>query len=174
MWTSLLAAVGLLGSGIQAGALLMVLYGVCPSFRQMPVPEWMRLHVSLDRSIEQYMPAINLSTGGATLVLLFFAQQPEVRLLRALALVCNVALALMSELVNVRINKSIARRVAAFAAPVLVGGPSGPGMSAEIGDSEHGRLVAARERWIHWHQWRTLDIVLGFGLSIAAVLIAGH
>jgi hypothetical protein len=174
MWSSLLAATGLLGSGIQAGALLMVLYGVCPTFREVLVPEWMRLHVSLDRSIERYMPAINISTGGATLVLLFFAQAPEVRVLRALALVCNVALALMSELVNVRINKSIARKVAVLAGGVLSGGPDDPTFLTETGDWERDRMVAVRERWIRWHQWRTLDIVLGFGLSVAAVLVAGR
>jgi hypothetical protein len=166
MWTTLLAAVGVLGTGIQAGALLMVLYGVCPTFRQIPVPAWMRLHVSLDRSIERYMPALNLTTGGTTLILLFLSQEPEVRLLRVLALVCNISLALMSELVNVRINKAIAQRVAVPA--------GGPDLLDDIDDRERDRLVAVRERWIHWHQWRTLDIVLGFGFSVAAVLIAGR
>jgi hypothetical protein len=33
-------------------------------------------------------------------------------------------------------------------------------------------LVGVRERWIRWHQWRTLDIVAGFGLYVAAVLVS--
>jgi hypothetical protein len=172
MWTSLLTGLGLLGSGIQAGALLMVLYGVCPTFRQLGVAEWMSLHVSLDRSIERYMPAINLTTGASTLILLFLAQEPAARALRVLALVCNVALALMSELVNVRINKSIARRVGS-AVPVAAGPAGGPVPAPLPGlDSpEHASLVATRERWIRWHLWRTVDIVLGFALSVVAVLV---
>jgi Domain of unknown function (DUF1772) len=173
MWSSLLAFVGLLGSGVQAGALLMVLYGVCPTFRQMPVPEWMHLHVSLDRSIERYMPAINIITGGATLALLFTPQDGGVRLLRVLALLCNIALALMSELVNVRINKAVAQRVAVMAGGVPSGG-SGSVITAGDGDEDPGRLVEVRERWIRWHQWRTLDIVVGFALSVAAVLAAAN
>ncbi|MFD5541255.1 hypothetical protein ACFWIJ_26405, partial [Streptomyces sp. NPDC127079] len=124
MWSSLLTFLGLLGSGIQAGALLMVLYGVCPTFRRLSVPEWMPLHVSLDRSIERYMPAVNLTTGGATLLLLFTAQDPAVRLLRGLAQASNNALAFLSELVNLPLNNAIARRVAATtpAAPSAAGG----------------------------------------------------
>jgi hypothetical protein len=156
MWSSLLAGVGVVGSGIQAGALLMVLLGVCPTFRVLEIPEWMRLHVSLDRSIERYMPALNVTTGGTTLILLFLAQDNDVRVLRVLALVCNVSLALMSELVNVRINKSVAARVA-----VQVGGP------AAAPDED---LAQVRERWIWWHRWRTVVIVAGFLLYVAAVL----
>ncbi|MEV8635695.1 DUF1772 domain-containing protein [Streptosporangium sp. NPDC051023] len=173
MWSSLLTFLGLLGSGIQAGALLMVLYGVCPTFRQLPVPEWMRLHVSLDRSIERYMPAINIITGGATLILLFMPQDGVVRMLRVLALMHNIALALMSELVNVRINKAIARRVAVLAGDVPPSGDSGSVMTVVDGE-DTDQLIAARERWIRWHQWRTLDIVLGFVLSIVAVLLAAN
>src|SRR5437588_11216650 len=113
MLTSLLAVISVLGSGIQAGALLMVLLGVCPTLRQMDIPDWMRLHVALDRSIERYMPALNIVTGGTTLALLFLAQDVDVRTLRAFALACNISLALMSELVNLRINKAIATQVTA-------------------------------------------------------------
>ncbi|MCH5670865.1 DUF1772 domain-containing protein [Streptomyces gilvus] len=171
MWSSLLTFLGLLGTGIQAGALLMVLYGVCPTFRQLSVPEWMPLHVSLDRSIERYMPAINLTTGGATLLLLFTAQDPAVRLLRGLALACNIALALMSELVNVRINKAIARRVAA-AAPAAPSATGGILTGSRPDEADERQLIAVRERWIHWHQWRTVDIVLGFALLVVGVLVA--
>jgi Anthrone oxygenase len=162
MLTTALIAVGVLGSGVQAGALLMVLYGVCPTFRTLEVPEWIRLHVSLDRSVERYMPALNVLTGATTLWLLFLAQSPEARLLRILALACNIALALMSELVNVRINKAVAARVAVSPAGEPIG----------LDDHEHARLVGVRERWIRWHQWRTLDIVAGFGLYVAAVLVS--
>lgn len=171
MWSALLTFLGLVGSGVQAGALLMVLYGVCPTFRQLPVPEWMRLHVSLDRSVERYMPAINIVTGGATLLLLFTAQDPAVRVLRGIALAHNVALALMSELVNVRINKAIARRVTAPAS----GAASGNGgllTVPRLDDATEQQLVIVRERWIRWHGWRTLDIVLGFVLLVTAVLLA--
>jgi hypothetical protein len=161
MWTSVLAVVSVLGSGIQAGALLMVLLGVCPTMRHMDIPEWMSLHVSLDKSIERYMPALNILTGGTTLALLFLAQDTDVRILRAFALACNISLALMSELVNVRINKAVAARVAV---PVGVGG--GPWLEAE---SEH--LSAVRERWISWHVWRTVVIVTGFALYVLALVL---
>lgn len=162
MLTTILIAVGVLGSGIQAGALLMVRYGVCPTFRVLAIPEWMRLHVLLDRSIERYMPALNIVTGGTTLWLLFLTQPADARLLRALALACNIGLALMSELVNVRINKSVA------AAAI---GPDGAAVPPN--EEDHARLAAARERWIRWHHWRTADIVAGFLLYVAAALISG-
>ena len=160
MWTSVLAALSVLGSGIQAGALLMVLLGVCPTFRRLEISEWMRLHVSLDRSIERYMPALNIVTAGTTVALLVLAPGADVRVLRILALACNISLALMSELVNVRINKSIAARVAV---------PAGAG-----GDRweapEPDRLAAVRERWIRWHLWRTVVIGSGFLFYVIAVL----
>lgn len=163
MLTTVLIAIGLLGSGIQAGALLMVLFGVCPTLRGLDVPDWMRLHVSLDRSIERYMPAINVITGGTMLWLLFLAQSDDARMLRAIALAANLALALMSELVNVPINKTIAGRVAVGA---------GGGGDVPLPAEENARLVAMRERWIRWHQWRTADIVAGFALYVTAVLVS--
>lgn len=163
MWTFVLTGLSLVGSGIQAGALLMVLYGVCPTFRRMPVPDWMRLHVALDKSIERYMPALNIVTGIATLALLFLPQDPAVRALRIVALCHNIALALASELVNVRINKDIAARVLEPA-----GGPALESMPA----AEDDRLSAVRERWIRWHGWRTLIIVTGFAEYVVAALLA--
>lgn len=163
MWTSLLAVISVLGSGIQAGALLLVLLGICPTFRQMDIPEWMRLHVSLDRSIERYMPTLNIVTGGTTLGLLFLAQDADVRVLRIFALICNISLALMSELVNVRINKAVATQVAA---PAMVGG-------GQWDDAESDRLSAVRDRWIHWHVWRTVVIVTGFALYVIAIVLSG-
>jgi hypothetical protein len=161
MWQSVLAGVSLVGSGIQAGALLLVYYGVCPTFRELPVPEWMRLHVSLDRSVEKYMPALNVTTGGTTLVLLFLDQPGPVRLLRIVALAHNIALALMSELVNVRLNKQIAARVLA-----PVGGPA---------PADEVDFDQVRERWIQWHGWRTLVIVTGFvEYAIAVLLTSGQ
>jgi len=150
-----------IGSGIQAGALLMVLYGLCPTLRQLPVPEWMRLHVSLDRSIERYMPALNLITGGVTLILLFLPQDPEVRFLRVLALAHNIALAVISEAVNVRLNKQIASRVPEFA------GPAGDGLP----DDERDHLSDIRARWIKWHGIRTAVIAVGFVQYVVAVLL---
>ncbi|MFD5544112.1 hypothetical protein ACFWIJ_41530, partial [Streptomyces sp. NPDC127079] len=94
---------------------------------------------------------------------------PAVRRLRGLALAGNHALALMDQLVNVRINKAIARRVAATtpAAPSAAGGVL---TVPPPDEAEERRLIAVRERWIHWHQWRTLDIVLGFALLVTALL----
>jgi uncharacterized membrane protein len=158
---SLFAGLGVVGAGIQAGALLMILYGVCPTLRRLPVPDWMRLHVSLDRSIERYMPALNLVTGVVTLILLFLPQEPEVRLLRILALAHNVALAVISELVNVRLNKLVAQRVPALA------GPAGDALP----DDERESLSAIRERWITWHGVRTAVIVVGFAEYVVAVLL---
>ncbi|BCJ56172.1 hypothetical protein Asp14428_76470 [Actinoplanes sp. NBRC 14428] len=165
MWSSVLTGVSLVGSGIQAGALLMVLYGVCPTFRRIPVPEWMRLHVALDSSIERYMPALNIVTGLTTLILLFLPQEPEVRALRIVALAHNIALAVVSEMVNVRINKDIAARVL-----VPAGGVPGPSLD-ELTEDETERLVAVRERWIRTHGWRTLIIVTGFVEYVIAVLL---
>jgi uncharacterized membrane protein len=156
MWSDLFAGVSLVGSGIQAGALLMFLLGVCPTLAALPLPEWMRLHVALDRSIERYMPGLNLVTSAAALALLFVAQEPQVRALRVLALAHNVALAVISEAVNVRINKRIAARV-----PATVGAPA-PADTADGG--------ALRDRWIRWHRIRTAVIVVGFAQYVVAIL----
>ena len=169
MWTTTLTAVSLIGSGIQAGALLLVMYGVCPTFRTLEVPEWMRLHVSLDRSVERYMPALNITTGGTTLVLLFLPQPGLARAVWVAALLCNISLALMSELVNVRINKFVSRQVAVAAGapvPAARGGAAEPA-AAPVTESE---LMALRERWIGWHGWRTATIVLGFVLYVVAAV----
>ncbi|MEV4113898.1 DUF1772 domain-containing protein [Nonomuraea sp. NPDC049695] len=150
MWTTLLTTTSLVGAGIQAGALLMFLFGVCPTLRALDVPSWMRLHVSLDRSIERYMPALNLVTGGSTLVLLFLTQEDLTRWLRALALACNIGLALISELANVRLNKVIASLVDSGDPAVMAG---------------------VRGRWIVWHARRTLVITAGFLAYVAALLV---
>ncbi|MDA2813660.1 DUF1772 domain-containing protein [Nocardiopsis sp. RSe5-2] len=164
-WNDLLTSVSLAGSGIQAGALLMVLLGVCPTLRALPVPDWIRLHVALDRSIERYMPALNVATSLATLVLVFLPQDGPARWVRVAALCCNSALALMSELVNVRINKSLKTVAADMPA---TGGAPGPDTPL---DEE--RLSAVRERWIHGHAWRTVVITAGFLLYILAAVPLG-
>jgi uncharacterized membrane protein len=152
MWKPLLAVVSLVGCGIQAGALLMFLFGVGPTLRSIGVPEWMRIHVSLDRSIEKYMPVLNLVTGGSSLVLLFFAQPPQARWFRVAGLVANIGLAVISETANVPLNKRIARRLPALA----TGGTTG---SADAGAED---MAAVRTRWMDWHRVRTLTISLGF------------
>jgi hypothetical protein len=163
VWSTLLTATSLIGSGIQAGALLMFYYGVCPTFRAVDVPLWMRMHVSMDHNIERYMPFLNLTTGGTSLVLLFFSQDGVTRGLRIAALVCNIALALMSEVVNVPINKILARQL-----PVLA-----HGASPAHDDPEIVRLGAMRERWIVWTQWRAVVITAGFIMYAIAALHAG-
>jgi hypothetical protein len=165
MWSTLLTGTSLVGSGIQAGALLMFYYGVCPTYRSADVPFWMRMHVSMDRSIEKYMPALNLTTGGTSLALLFFSQGGATLGLRIAALACNIALALMSEVVNVPINKVVARRM-----PVLaqVGGLAEAEEIDEAG--QLADLGAMRERWIVWTQWRAWVITAGFILYAVAVL----
>ncbi|MBP2708262.1 DUF1772 domain-containing protein [Microbispora sp. RL4-1S] len=150
MWPTLLTTTSLVGAGIQAGALLMFLYGVCPTLRALDVPSWMRLHVSLDRSIERYMPALNLVTGGSTVILLFLAQDDLARWLRGLALACNIGLALISELANVRLNKVIASR-------------------SQSGQTE--AMAEVRARWITWHGRRTAVISVGFLAYVAALLV---
>jgi Domain of unknown function (DUF1772) len=162
MWTDLLTAVSTVGSGIQSGALLMVLLGVCPTLRALSVAEWMPLHVALDRSIERYMPALNITTGVATLALLFMPQPASARLLRVLALTGNVALALMSELVNVRINKFVAARLRT---------PAAEGAGIRVAERD---LIGLRDRWIDWHVWRTVTIAASFILSVSATLLVHH
>ncbi|WP_433429276.1 anthrone oxygenase family protein [Nonomuraea sp. CA-141351] len=160
MWSTILTGISLAGSGVQAGALLMFLFGICPTFRSVDVPDWMRIHTSMDRSIERYMPVLNVVTGGTTLILLFLPQDGVVRLLRVAALICNVALALISELANVRLNKVIARK-----SLVLVGAG---GSSAS---DETQRMAEIRDRWIAWHWVRTLVITTGFLLYIVAAIL---
>jgi hypothetical protein len=159
--STVLTATSLVGSGVQAGALLMFYYGVCPTFRGVEVPDWLRMHVSMDHSIERYMPALNLVTGGTSLALLFTAQDGTVRALRIVALLCNIALALMSELVNVPINRYVKRQV-----PVLAN------QAPAEEQRELAHLAVLRERWIVWTQWRAVVIALGFILYVTATLAA--
>jgi hypothetical protein len=164
MLSTLLTAQSLVGSGIQAGALLMFYLGVCPTLRTMDVPEWMRTHASLDRSIERYMPALNLVTSGTSLILLFLSQDGTVRTMRICALACNIALALMSEIINVPLNKVIARKVPVLADAEAAGG-SGTAEMAEMVE-----MAGIRDRWIRWTKWRAVVIAGGFLLYAAAAL----
>jgi uncharacterized membrane protein len=164
MLSTLLTTQSLVGSGVQAGALLMFYLGVCPTLRQMDVPEWMRIHASLDRSIERYMPVLNLVTSGTSLILLFLSQDGTVRAMRICALACNIALALMSEIINVPLNKVIARKVPALA------GVDAAGVSASAEMAEMARI---RERWIRWTKWRAAVITAGFLLYAIAVIRQG-
>src|SRR2546421_6829239 len=138
MWKAILASSSLFGCGVQAGALLMFLYGVCPTLQRAEVPDWMRLHVSLDRSIERYMPLLNLKTGATSIALLFFTQPAEVRWLRVTGLAANIALAVLSEAANVPLNKRIARRL-----PVL----AGAGGQDEPRAEDLAATAAIRDRW---------------------------
>lgn len=158
MWSMLFTATSLVGSGVQAGALIMFLVGICPTLRSLTVEEWLPIHVSLDKSIDRYMPPLNITTAATTLILVFLPQDPATRVLRIAALLCNISLGVISEAVNVPINKLVARTV-----PALVGGP------AQV---SHGvDMVAARERWIRWHAFRTAVITAGFLLYTIAAMI---
>jgi anthrone oxygenase-like protein len=159
--STVLTGTSLVGSGVQAGALLMFYYGVCPTFRAVDVPDWLRMHVSMDHNIERYMPALNLATGGTSLALLFTAQDGSVRAIRIVALLCNIALALMSELVNVPINRYLKRGL-----PVLAN------QAPAEEQRELAHLGVLRERWIVWTQWRAAVIALGFVLYAIATLRA--
>jgi uncharacterized membrane protein len=150
MGSTSLAVASLIGSGIQAGALVMFLLGVCPTLRRLPVPEWLGVHESLDRSIERFMPLLNLFTGGTALALLFFAQDDATRTLRITALCCNIGLALISELVSVPINKRVKKA------------------HADRGAAAAGDLARLRERWITAHWWRTGVTCAGFGMFTLA------
>jgi Anthrone oxygenase len=164
MWAMLLTGISLIGSGIQAGALLMFYYGVCPTYPQVEVPFWIRMHVSMDRSIERYMPPLNLLTGTSSLALLFFSPAGLTLGLRIAALLCNIALAVMSEAINVPINKRVAKQ-----APVLVQA-GGPALAAEPPAAELAQLAALRDRWVRWTCWRAWVISAGFILYATAVL----
>jgi hypothetical protein len=146
----------------SSGALLMFYLGVCPTLREMDVPEWMRIHASLDRSIERYMPVLNLVTSGTSLILLFLSQDGTVRAICALA--CNIALALTSEIINVPLNKVIARKVPALA---------GVGAADVSASPEIAEMARIRERWIRWTKWRAAVITAGFLLYAVAVVRQG-
>jgi hypothetical protein len=156
MWKAIAADISLVGSGIQAGALLMFLYGVCPTLQSESIPDWIRIHVSLDRSIERYMPSLNLTTSAASLALVFMAQPAEARWFRIAGLAANVSLAIISEAVNVPLNKQIAGRLDALVGARTEG--SGP-MAGTLGFES---MAATRERWVTWHRWRTFVVTAGF------------
>nr|WP_042191260.1 DUF1772 domain-containing protein [Kibdelosporangium sp. MJ126-NF4]CEL19951.1 hypothetical protein [Kibdelosporangium sp. MJ126-NF4]CTQ97175.1 hypothetical protein [Kibdelosporangium sp. MJ126-NF4] len=164
MLATVLAGISLFGCGIQAGALFMFHMGVLPTYKKVDIPTWMRIHVSMDRSIERFMPFLNLTTGVATLALLFMSDSAESVVLRIAGLCCNIALALLSELVNVPINKKVKKAYEAVAAPVGAAG----GVSVAMDDSE---LAGHRAYWARANSWRTTVICVGFALYVIAAFV---
>ncbi len=148
---SLLAAVSVVGQALGAGGLYLVMAAVVPAFRELPIPGWLELHRSLDRSIGRFMPWIAVVTLFAGVACQGFPQPPAERLLRGLAVACVVAAAVVTARVNIPINQIVSAQA---------------GNRHGLADDE---LVRLRERWIAGHRARTLLAFSGLVLFVAAI-----
>src|SRR4051812_35525249 len=98
----------MVGCGLLAGGLLMVTAGVAPALRQQSLARYASLHSALDTRIETFMPKIGRSTVAGVVVLLLFSDSSAMTWTLSVHLVLIAAVVLVSETVNVPLNRAIA------------------------------------------------------------------
>jgi len=130
----------------------MVAAAVVPTFRSVPASEHVRMHRTLDKYIERFMPfsAVLTILGGAGLVYLHTETHLRTALIAAVAL--TVTVSLISHLCNRPINLR---------------------MHTWNLDALPSDLVEIRERWARLHLLRTLVSVAALALYAAAAVYAG-
>lgn len=147
-----LAAAFVLMTGILAGLLFAVDLAVVPTLAALPGDRYVQVHRLLDPRFDPLMPRFNKVTLGIGVMLAILAPGMLAKAGFAVAVLCVVGVALVSELRNVRLNRLI-----------------------DIWDTS--RLPAewhwVRVRWGHWNRVRTLISIVGFLAAVVAAFLAG-
>lgn len=143
-----LAGLLLLLAGALAGVLVAVEIAVVPMLADLPGERYVQVHRMLDPRFDPLMPTIDKIALAVGLALIVFAPGTEARVAFAVAEAGLVGVALVSELSNVRINRSI--------------------------DSwEEDRLpqgwAEARARWARSNRHRTWIALAGFAAAVVGM-----
>lgn len=152
MLTTVLLAVYAVLLGALAGVLLAVDIAVVPMLAALHGSLFVRIHRTLDPRFDPLMPWVSklaLAAGVALLITESGGVGPRVAL--AVAEGCLLAVALVSELVNVRINRGIDRWDAA-------------GLPHD--------WARIRARWFRANRVRTILAVAGFLAAVTAAVIS--
>jgi uncharacterized membrane protein len=150
MLTEVLAGLFLLLTGALAGVLMAVAVAVVPMMSALPGERWVQVHRLLDPGFDPLMPRANKVTLAIGVVLAIIAPGVAAKTGFALAVLCVVGVAFVSERYNVRMNRHI-----------------------DTWDDElPAGWTVLRTRWAVWNQVRTLIAVIGFAAAIAASMFA--
>lgn len=150
MFATILAMLVVIISGIIAGVMAAVSRAVVPTFAALPADRYVQLHQLLDSRFDPFMPWItrfNLLQG----VVMVIVVEPLVpKILTAVGMLLLAAMAVVSELGNVPINRK-----------VLSWDPAQP----PTGWSE------LRSRWARWQHLRSFLAAASFtAVTVAALL----
>ncbi|KXK63828.1 hypothetical protein AWW66_01215 [Micromonospora rosaria] len=107
MATDVLTFVALLGSGTTAGVLFAVALSMVPALRAMPVDRYVQAHRLLGRNWDPTMPIVVLTTVAALLALAVVVDPVPSRVAFGLGAVLMAAVAGVSHLGNVPLNRSV-------------------------------------------------------------------
>ncbi|WP_157408371.1 DUF1772 domain-containing protein [Actinoplanes sp. N902-109] len=148
--SGLLSVVLLLASGTVAGVLFAVALSIVPALLAMPPGRYIYAHKLLGRNWDPTMPALVLSSTLLAAVLAVLATDRARTVLFAVAAVLLVAVAGVSHLANVPINKQL-RELDPDRMPVQWQDP--------------------RRLWRRWHLLRTGFAVLALALIATAITV---
>lgn len=145
-----LAALLLLLAGALAGVLVAVEVAVVPILADLSGERYVQVHRLLDPRFDPLMPRVNKVALGAGLILIVLAPGAEARVAFAVAEAGLIGVALVSELSNVRINRS-------------------------IDTWEPDRLprtwATTRDRWARANRHRTWIALVGFAAAVVGVTL---
>lgn len=147
----LLTPWALLGSGITAGVLFAVALSVVPALLAMPVGRYVEAHRLLGRNWDPTMPIIVLTTTAADVALAVVTDVAAQRAAFLLAAVLMLAVAGVSHLLNVPLNRAV----------------KGLDPQRPVPDGWHD----PRPTWRNYHLLRTVIAVAAFGVNVGAVLL---
>jgi hypothetical protein len=94
-------------TGVLAGTLFTVESAIVPTLLSLPGDRWIQVHTGLDSRFDPLMPSINKVSLGICAALVVLADGTAAKTAFALGGAGTVAVALVSELFNVRMNKRI-------------------------------------------------------------------
>ena len=129
-----------LALGLYAGSLLTEAFILVPYWRRMPPSEFLRLHGTMGPGLFRYFAPLTLAAAGLAMLNGLVAYTDPVSVV--------VALLALAALLTFPIYFRAAN--AAFAS----------------GRMTEAELPAELARWEAWHRFRTVLVVLAFGLSV--------
>ncbi|MFI0411617.1 DUF1772 domain-containing protein [Actinomadura sp. 3N508] len=147
--TELLSILVLVGTGVVAGVFFAVAISVMPALIAMPPDRYVFTHKLLGRHYDRVMPFIVLGSGAIDVVLAA-GSNGAVRWVFAVAAVCMVGVAVVSQTRNVPINNQVKKL-----APEEVGP-----------DWDDPRFS-----WRDWHLVRTAFAFAAIALTAAGVVL---
>lgn len=145
-----LAGLLVLLSGVLAGVLLAVEVAVVPMMGALSGDRYVQVHRLLDSRFDPLMPTVARIAMGADLVLTVFAPGPGARAAFAAAEAGLIGVALVSELSNVRLNRSI---------------------DTWDPDRLPGDWASTRDRWARSNRYRTLAALAAFAAAVTGAAL---